>query len=122
MRLDWTAPTDNGGSVIDGYLVRIWANSVRIGAYTDFSLSNVLTYTPTGLIPGQAYCIDVRAHNGSYNGYSPAAGVTNVSTIPAVWVNVGGVWKRAAVWVNVLGTWKYAKPWVNVGGIWKVTV
>lgn len=38
-----------------------------------------------------------------------------------IYINVGGVWKRAIVYVNVGGAWKKTSPYVKIGGVWKPT-
>ncbi|MFL6154979.1 MAG: fibronectin type III domain-containing protein [Marmoricola sp.] len=69
--ISWTAPTDNGGSAITGYKV----SGLPGGPVT---LSNVLTYPATNLVPGTTYTVDVQAINANGPG---AARTTSIRVL-----------------------------------------
>jgi hypothetical protein len=113
MRLTWTASTDNGGSAIDGYLLRYWPNAEGTGPYTDVSLENNLTRVVTGLTPGLEYRFVVYAHNGSYGAYSVASGAVVQRTISGMWAKYLGEWKRAVPFVKVAGIWRAVSVFIK---------
>jgi len=120
LTLTWSASTDNGGSAIDGYLVRRWDNAAGTGAYTDISQTNTLTRDLTGLNPGQEYRFVIYAHNGSNGQYSPASTAVVVRMLSGFWVKWLGAWKRAVPYVKVAGVWKAVTVYVKTSGVWKL--
>ena len=60
VELDWDAPSSNGGSVIDYYIV--YRNNVDVGHPTTTS------FTDTGLVNGEEYSYQVAAHNDGGEG------------------------------------------------------
>lgn len=120
LRLTWTASTDNGGSSVDGYLVRRWDNPEGSGSYTD-SYANNLTRVLTGLVPGKEYRFVVIAHNNSYDQWSPGSTAIVVRTLSGVWTKVSGVWRRVALFVKVNGVWKSATLFGKKTGAWKIS-
>lgn len=112
---------DNGGSAVDQILVRV-STDPGFATYTDYTAGNVTSVAITGLQPGTTYYAICYAHNA--NGYSAASAVRPFTTLPGVYVNVGGVWKNAVPYVNVGGVWKPATRYVAIsngsGGVnWK---
>lgn len=81
VQLDWAASSDNGGSAIDGYLVRRWTGSSMSGTYKDISETNTLTRTDTSLAIGTTYTYAIYAHNGSSDGYSAHSNPVTITTI-----------------------------------------
>ena len=76
--LAWTAPTDNGGSAVTGYLITPTSGPpVTVG--------NVTTYTVTGLTNGIGYAFVVAAINpiGTGGNSAPSGSVTPNPTVPA---------------------------------------
>lgn len=120
MRLTWAASSDNGGSAIDGYLVRRWDNPEGSGSYTD-SYANNLTRVLTGLTPGKEYRFVVVAHNNSNDQWSPSSSAITVRTLSGVWTKVSGVWRRVAIFVKVNGVWKAATLFGKKTGAWKIS-
>ena len=75
--LAWTAPTDNGGNAVTGYVITpSTGGPVTVG--------NVTTYTMTGLTNGTAYTFQVSAinTNGTGGNSSPSNSVTPQPTAP----------------------------------------
>lgn len=118
VRLTWTASTDNGGSSINGYLVRRYDNSSGTGTYVD-SFENNLTRVISGLTPGATYSFRVYARNGSYGEYSVASDLLVVTTLAPARIRSGGVYKFAIPYVKENGVWKMALPFIKSGGVWK---
>ncbi len=79
--LSWTAPANDGGSVITGYRIDISSGGVLVR--TDVLSSTATTATVTGLVAGTTYVLRVRAVNA--RGIGPAStGVAAVfATHPA---------------------------------------
>lgn len=121
VQVSWAASGDNGGSGIDGYLVRYWPNAAGTGAYIDVSQQNNLTRLVTGLTPGQEYRFVIYAHNGAAgnNGYANGSPGAVVRTLSGMWVRVSGVWKRAVPYVKVAGVWKPVSVFIKASGSWK---
>lgn len=109
----------SGGATVDYYLVRYGtSNPPEAGAYVEFTTGTGAN-PRTGLIPDTTYYTRVYAHNGV--GYSAPSATLATTTLPAMHVRVGGVWKYAIPWVKVGGVWKMARPFVKVSGVWKKT-
>lgn len=121
VQLDWTASTDNGGSTIDGYLVRRWPGSDMTGIYTDVSTSNTLTRVDTGLNPGTQYTYAIYAHNGSSGGYSLASGPVTITTLASMHIKISGTYKNAVPYIKVNGIYKVLIPYIKYDGIYKPT-
>jgi lysophospholipase L1-like esterase len=67
--LNWTAPADNGGALIDYYVIN--QDGITLGLHT-----TGLTALITGLINGQSYHFTVAAHNSVGNGPNTTVNVT----------------------------------------------
>ncbi len=120
VKVSWSASTNDGGSPIDAYLLRIAEGN---GVFTNHSSSNDLSRTVTGLISGRSYVFRVQAHNGSAdnNGYSNPSGDSTLTMYGAVRVRSSGVWVDAIPYVRESGVWKMASPYIRDAGIWKQT-
>lgn len=120
--VSWTGSADNGGSSIDGYLLRYWPNATGTGAYTD-SYENNTSRTISGLTPGQEYYFLVYAKNSSADngGYSNQSSSGIVRMLSGARIKIAGIWKLAIPYVKVGGVWKLAMPFIKVSGIWKKT-
>jgi hypothetical protein len=121
VRVNWVAPASNGGSAVNGYLLRRWNGSTASGSYVDTQLGVVGSYVVTGLTPGTQYAWGIYAKNAAYGTYSPVSAIVTAKTIAPVHVKVAGVWKYAVPYVKVSGVWKMAQPYVKVNGVWKLT-
>lgn len=121
--VSWDASGDNGGSAIDGYLLRYWPNEEGSGPYTDHSQTNNRSRTVTNLKPGLKYRFVVYAHNGSSenNGYSEPTDASVVRMFAGFRIRIGGHWKRAIVWIKKDGKWKQTIPFFKKAGKWKIT-
>ena len=73
IRVSWTAPTDNGGATITGYMVES-AYMMADGTMSDWMAVDpahtgmAMTYMDTGLMPETMYYYQVRAMNAAGNG------------------------------------------------------
>lgn len=121
--VNWSFTGDQGGSPIDGYLVRYWPNAAGTGPYTDVSQNLTEPRLVTGLAPATQYRIVVYAHNGSddNNGYSNPSAATVTRTSTGVWVMYQGEWHRALPFVKSNGVWKAASAFVKRTGNWRRT-
>lgn len=120
IRLTWTAPTDNGGSAVTGYLVRRWDNPEGTGAATDTVFNTTdLTQVLTDLTPGKQYRFAIYAINGSYAVYSEMSDAIVVETLSGFFVKIGGAYKRAVLYVKVSGLYKAATLFVKIAGVYK---
>lgn len=84
--LTWAASSDNNGSAIDSYLLRMWEGSSATGSYTNVSSGTTRTRKVTDLEAGKTYTFAVYAHNGSSDdsngtaGYSARSGTRTITT------------------------------------------
>lgn len=120
-RIVVASPTDSGGPPVDAIDTYVTDNYALPGAG-----GNVVAYAPggtftaTGLLPSTRYYFTSAARNsaGYWSAWAPMQAFT---TLPAGFVNVGGVWKNAIPYVCTAGQiWKMATPYVNVAGVWKL--
>ena len=63
VRLNWTAPTDDGGASVSGY--QVFRGTVSGSLVQVATLGNVLTWNNTGLTNGQTYWFQVAAVNSA---------------------------------------------------------
>ena len=56
MTIDWIAPADNGGTPITNYIVQ-YNQGAGVNDFVDLETvaGDILTYTATGLTPGETY-------------------------------------------------------------------
>jgi predicted phage tail protein len=113
--VNWTPPTDNGGSPITRYDVRVAnaATNVQIGALRPAG-ANATSPVVTGLTNGTAVRVQVRAVNvvgaSAFTGLSAAVTPATVPTVPQLVLALGGLPGGA---VNATVLW--AAP-ANTGG------
>ena len=119
--VNWFFGGDQGGSAIDGYLLRYWPNAEGTGNYVDVSQQMSGTQVVTGLTPGKEYRFVVYAHNGSAdaNGYSVMSGAAVVRTLSGMWSRYQGTWRRTIPYVKVAGVWKAVSVFTKSGNTWK---
>ncbi|MGD0817078.1 MAG: fibronectin type III domain-containing protein, partial [Methanomassiliicoccales archaeon] len=79
--LNWTAPVNNGGAAIDGYLVYKGSSPLAMTFYRNVLPTIPLTFQDTTVINGQTYYYNITAHNSM--GQS-----TYSSTVSAMPLNV----------------------------------
>ncbi len=77
VRLNWTAPTDDGGGFVTSYQVFRGTSSGNLALVA--TLGNVLTWNNTGLTNGVTYWFQVKAVNSA----GPGVGSLEVSATPA---------------------------------------
>ena len=70
--LEWSTPSDNGGSLITGY--NVYRDDVLVGA-----LGVILTFTDTGVSSGTSYSYTVRAVNSIGEGIPSDINITTLS-------------------------------------------
>ena len=76
--LNWTAPVNNGGSNIDGYLVYKGTSPLTMSFYRNVLPTSPLTFVDTTVTNGLTYYYNITAHNGLGEGGS----VGPVSAMP----------------------------------------
>lgn len=121
MRFQFSSSPDAGFWEPDptGYEYQYSTSSAFTGASTIAVTTNNLV-DRSGLIPGTLYYFRVRSKN--VVGASAWSNVLSATTLPAVRVKVGGVWKMAIPYIKINGVWKMAQPFVKVAGIWKKAI
>ena len=121
--LAWTGPSDNGGSSVTDYTVRMYNGPTATGAHVD-SGGLIRARNITGLIPGATYTFTVVAINGSQinSGISPASSPRTVTLSPGPNVRVAGVWNKSTLYVRTGGEWIQGIPYVRHGGVWKKAI
>jgi hypothetical protein len=89
--LSWTAPTDNGGSVIINYLVEYSSNAGSSWNTFTHSVSTTPSITVTGLVNGTAYSYRVSAINaiGTGAGATTTTAGSTLTTITLTRQSVG---------------------------------
>ncbi len=78
--LVWTAPTNDGGSIITAY--KVYRGTASGGETLLATLGNVLTYTDSGLVNGQTYFYKVSAANGIGEGSQSNEVSVTSATVP----------------------------------------
>ena len=115
--VNWTSPTNNGGSAITNYQLQYDTNST-FTAPTTVDRGTNLSATLTTLVPGTLYYFRVRAQTAVGSGTWSAT--ASVQTISGAKVLVAGVWKPCRVRVKVNGVWVVAKVHKKSGGAWVI--
>ena len=84
VRLDWTAPTSDGGSAILRYEYRHKAGTDSFTTWTNVPGSNINTtqYTVTGLINGTLYTFEIRAATATTDGMAASETTTPMAVAP----------------------------------------
>jgi hypothetical protein len=121
--LGWSAPTDDGGSQITDYTLRMYNGPTATGTHIDsggLNRSRIIT----GLTPGATYTFTVVAKNGSQinSGISPPSTARVVTMEPGPNIRVAGVWTKSTLWIRQGGLWVQGKPYVRHGGVWKSAI
>ena len=118
----WTGSTDDGGSNIKDYILRIYKGSSASGAHDDRSGLGTTRHLG-GLTPGQTYTLTVVAVNSSKinGGLSDPSASRTFDMLPGLYIRVAGEWVHTVAYVRSAGIWKQATPYVRSGGSWKIT-
>ncbi|QWY83813.1 minor tail protein [Microbacterium phage PermaG] len=115
------ASADDGGSSIQGYLVRVSSNpqADTPGSYTDTYGPG--TVTISGRTPGTTYYVTVYAKNGSAdnNGYSTYQASKSVTTPSGVYVSDGAAWKAQGMYVSNGSAYTNVLPQISDGDSWE---
>ena len=82
--MSWTAPTDDGGSEITGYVIS-WRTGRQSEKTAELDNGQATSYTITGLRNSSVYSVSVEAKNaaGTGDAASVPSGSNNVSVTPA---------------------------------------
>jgi hypothetical protein len=129
-KVSWSAPSDNGGSAIDTYKIRLNDSSPSNGSgYRDYDVGgSARSKTITDLEPGTQYWVGIYARNDAtwdQNGYSDKSNDSTATTLAGVYVGNadGTAWVAAAVNVgNEAGTaWESIMPKIGnaAGTAWE---
>ncbi|URM86934.1 minor tail protein [Microbacterium phage Typher] len=116
-----SASADNGGSAIQGYLVRVSTNprADTPGSYTDYYGSG--TRTITDQTPGTTRYVTVYAKNGSADnsGYSTYQASKTVELPAGVYVSDGTKWTAQGLSVSDGSKWTSLIPQISNGTAWE---
>jgi hypothetical protein len=110
--VNWTAPTDNGGSAITGYDVQAFAGTSTVPVSTTTAGAAATSVTVTGLTNGTSYTFKVRAKNVA--GVGPLSDASNAVT-PAPPVAPGAPTIGAATRGNASALVQWTAPASNGG-------
>lgn len=115
--LTWSAPTDNGGGTITGYIIQRATNSAFTDDLTEFSQGTTRSRTFTDLTPSTTYYYRVASVNAAGRSYfsTPAISAT---TISGAYVSVNGSWRGAGIFVSDGTDWQPATIAVSDGTSW----
>jgi titin len=100
VRLDWTAPADDGGADVTNY--QVWRRTGTAAAALVATVGDVLTYTNTGLTNGTTYWYTVVA----VNSVGPGAPSNEVSATPATRPSAPRSLKAQKVFGGIQLTWQ----------------
>jgi len=99
--LNWTAPVNNGGSNIDGYLVYKGTSPLAMSFYRNVLPTSPLTFVDTTVTNGVTYYYNITAHNGlGQGGYSATVSAMplNVPSAPTAARATAGVGQMTLNW------------------------
>lgn len=120
--LQWTAPTNLGGSTINRYDVLVSRDREFTQDVQTFQTTS-LTQVVTGLQQGTSYWAIVwsQSSNGEGSVGTPFQFTTTgeVSTEKFWFNDDAGVPRSSVAWYNLDGVWTQDVPWMNILGIWK---
>lgn len=119
VRVSWSGSGDNGGSGIDGYLLRWRTASPSDGpGYAD-SFQNNTSRVITGLTPGQSYWFGVYAHNGSAGQWSGKSADNSLQLPSGAYVSNGSAWIAQGLRVSNGSAWSSPLLKVSDGDSWE---
>ncbi|MBH0054489.1 fibronectin type III domain-containing protein [Salinibacterium sp. SWN139] len=120
--VDYDAPSDDGGSSVNGYVIQYSTSSSFTGASKIEVSSGTTSKTITGLLPGRKYYFRV----GAQNAVTDAAGTWGVTSsavntlvLSGAKYGVDGVWKDCEVYVGINGEWVPVSVSFGSGGQWE---
>lgn len=118
LAVSWTAPTEDGGSPVTGYVARAWDAAVGGSAVAQcVPDGTATTCTLEGLVNGTTYHVDVVAGNEVGASLASAPRVASRPGIPIVGTpSVSGVARFGSTLTASAGTWGPAP--VNVTYVW----
>ncbi len=93
VRLEWSPPESDGGTIIRGYEYRLKEGLEEFGEWTPIEDSrpeevNATGYTVEGLYNGTVYVVELRAVNSAGNGPASAGVEVRMRLDPAWWSNL----------------------------------
>ncbi|QJD50001.1 minor tail protein [Microbacterium phage Rasovi] len=116
-----SASTDDGGSPVREYLVRVSTNpqADTPGSYVDYSGSGTRTITDQS--PGSTRYVTVYAKNGSAdnNGYSSYQASKSVTLPAGVYVSDGAQWLAQGLNLSDGSSWLNLVPQISNGTAWE---
>jgi hypothetical protein len=103
----WTAPTNNGGSAITGYEVRVMTGTTQVGALHP-AAAGATSLAVTGLTNGTSYTVQVRALNlagaSAYSAMSNAVVPRAVPGAPTIGTATAGDAQATVKWTAPANT------------------
>lgn len=120
-RVQVAASADNGGSAMQGYLIRVSTNprADTPGTYVDYYGPG--TQTITGQTPGTTRYVTVYGKNGAAdnNGYSTYQASKAVELPAGVYVSDGSAWRAQGLNSSNGSAWASLVPQISEGAAWQ---
>ncbi|QZD98143.1 hypothetical protein SEA_BLETT_27 [Microbacterium phage Blett] len=120
-RVQVAASADNGGSAMQGYLIRVSTNprADTPGSYVDYYGPG--TQTITGQTPGTTRYVTVYGKNGSADnsGYSTYQASKSVELPAGVYVSDGSAWRAQGLNSSNGSAWASLVPKISDGAAWQ---
>lgn len=118
LKLNWLAPSDDGGGSISQYTIQRADNSSFSQGLVTYTVNgSTLSRVISGLDPSTTYYFRVKATNAWGDG--PWSSAISGMTVSGAYVSINNSWKGAGVFVSDGTTWEPATIAVSDGTVWE---